>query len=263
MQPTGFILYEGPSMLDGAPIVAIATGFGRPSSNRKTGDMVQTYILRRDIAPLDALRTGADASVCGDCKHRQGQGGACYVNVGHGPRAVWDAYRRGRYPRTCNGKARPTAADHAEERATLGEGRTVRLGTYGDPAAVPAWVWEALTARASGRTGYTHQWANRSLPMAHREALRSLLMASVDTPQEAEEARILGWRYFRVRGEGEALGRREAVCPASEEAGKRRTCATCLACDGATPGRTERASMAIVVHGSLARRFAQRSPISN
>ena len=56
------IIYEGPSVIDGKPIVAIATYSGR---NRKTGAMVQTYILRADLNPLDASKTGEDASICG------------------------------------------------------------------------------------------------------------------------------------------------------------------------------------------------------
>ena len=41
----GIILWEGKSELDGKPIVLIAIDH---SSNSKTGDMVQTYILRSD-----------------------------------------------------------------------------------------------------------------------------------------------------------------------------------------------------------------------
>ena len=40
--PNGRILYEGPSMLDGAPIVVIATGFAERTANAKTGSMIQT-----------------------------------------------------------------------------------------------------------------------------------------------------------------------------------------------------------------------------
>ena len=40
------IIYNGPSLLDGTPIIAIAI---RKSGNAKTGDMVQTYILCRGI----------------------------------------------------------------------------------------------------------------------------------------------------------------------------------------------------------------------
>ena len=58
------ILYEGPSLIDGQPIVAIAT---YSDKNTKTGLMVQTYILCQNIDPRDANKTGADFSICGKC----------------------------------------------------------------------------------------------------------------------------------------------------------------------------------------------------
>jgi len=243
-QPRAGIIYTGPSMLDGAPIVAIAV---YTDTNRKTGGMLQTYILRADVAPLDALASGQDASVCGDCKHRPILGGACYVNVAHGPRSVWAGYQRGIYP-----NFRPEYSDTA----ALGAGRMVRLGTYGDPAAVPAYVWQALVSRAAGHTGYSHQWENPALPRAQRDAIGALCMASVDTPEEAARAQDAGLRYFRVRLESEPVQTRELVCPASEEAGKRLQCAQCRACSGTAPERTGKASVVIVVHGAKTRRYA-------
>src|SRR5262245_33628424 len=44
-KPQGVVLYRGPSLLDGAPIVAVATNLARRSKNPKTGNAVQTYIL--------------------------------------------------------------------------------------------------------------------------------------------------------------------------------------------------------------------------
>lgn len=242
MKPSGYVLYRGPSLLDGAPIVVIAI---TKSSNRKTGDMLQTYILRDDMKPTDALRSGADASICGDCKHRPVLGGACYVRVDQGPLVVWKAYKRGIYP------YRPAAG--AIE--ALGIGRMVRLGTYGDPAAVPVHVWESLTRHAKGRTGYTHQWLNPALPSAHLDALARLCMASVDGPEEADFARGAGYRYFRIRTAAQPLAAREFICPASDEAGKRKTCAECRACDGTAPGKERGASPVIIAHGAKARRF--------
>lgn len=246
MKPTGFILYEGPSLLDGAPIVAIA--ITSRSRNRKTGAMLQTYIMRSDAHPIDAVKSGADASVCGDCKHRPSLGGACYVDVGRGAASVYGAFKRGRYPRAADTDTGPALA-------ILGTGRMVRLGTYGDPAAVPARVWQALVSRASGHTGYTHQWLNGALPQAHRDAINSLCMASVDTPSEADMARSIGLRTFRVRRPDEPLAAREFTCPASEEAGKKRTCAECGACNGSA--KATAASVAIIAHGILAVRFLQ------
>ncbi len=67
----GVTLYRGPSALDGSPIVAIATGIKRPSANAKTGAMVQVWILPDNGEnPLESVRSGEDASVCGDCPLR-------------------------------------------------------------------------------------------------------------------------------------------------------------------------------------------------
>ena len=236
----GYIVWEGASLLDGAPIVVIATGFAQKSSTRNTGGMVQTYILRRDIDPVSAVQSGDDASICGDCPHRgtslnnKNSGRTCYVNVGQGALAVYRAYKRNAYP-LWDGYGV--------------NGRMVRLGTYGDPAAAPAHVWEAITRDASGHTGYTHQW--RSPAFSY---LKSLCMASADSPADAVLAQSMGWRTFRVGMWGEVerdrAGLNESLCPASEQAGKKLTCETCLACDGA--GTAKRGSIFIPAHGGTA-----------
>jgi len=231
----GAILYRGPSMLDGAPIVVVATGLERSSRNAKTGGLVQTWIMREDVEPHTAVKTGQDASVCGDCPHR---GQSCYVKTFQAPLTVWRAVQRGHYP---------TVAD-AEAIRALGRGRMVRLGAYGDPAAVPTEVWQAFTSEAAGWTGYTHQW--RRAP-----ELKPYCMASVDDPDAAAEARAAGWRTFRVRLPGEAVEPRvEFVCQASAEAGHRTSCEKCRACMGTTA--KAKASPVIIAHGATARRFA-------
>lgn len=236
-KPNGVILYRGPSLIDGAPIVAIATGLTAASSNRKTGAMVQTYILRSDIDPNKAVRTLKDASICGDCPHRgiKGKQRTCYVNVGQGPLGVYRAFKRRRYPKAQYGH---------------GVGRIVRLGTYGDPAAVPADVWLRLLAGSKGHTGYTHQWMH--LSGEQLQTMRALCMASVDTVSEARIAQQNGWRTFRVdttRVIGRIVSLGESLCPASAEAGKKLTCAQCLACGGAD-GR--KGSIYIPAHGGFA-----------
>jgi len=125
----------------------------------------------------------------------------------------------------------------------IGDGRIVRLGTYGDPAAAPTSIWDHLTQYADGHTGYTHQW--RTSP-----ALRKLCMASVDTNAEAIEAWAQGWRTFRVdTAATPSHDGFESLCPASKEAGKKLTCAQCLACGGAD-GR--KGSIYIPAHGGFA-----------
>ena len=79
-------------------------------------------------------------------------------------------------------------------------------------------------------------------------------MASADTHKEMRLAKADGWRTFRVRGANDGLEfGHEMICPASAEANKRLTCDTCMACSG---GDSKKASVTIVVHGSLKNRFA-------
>lgn len=234
----GFVFYRGPSMLDGMPIVGIAV---LSSDNRKTGTMVQTYILRRNIDPIRAAQKGYDRSVCGDCKHRRKLGGSCYVNLGHGPRAVFDAFQRGIYP------------ESIADAANLCADNMVRLGSYGDPMAIPYAVWKKLLKKVSGHTGYTHQWLNADVKHYQRKGISSLCMASADTPTEAEMAQSIGLRTFRVRTPDQPIMRGEFSCPASAEAGKRMTCSRCKACDGSKDGRG--ANPTIIVHGTWSKKF--------
>ena len=224
--PNGYILYSGPSILDGAPIVAIAT---MSSNNDKTGNMVQTWILRADVSPLDATKTGEDSSVCGECPHRHYLGGACYVTVFQAPLAVYKAYKRGSYS---------TNTSEFYKRIT---NRRVRFGAYGDPAAVPITVWSDITKHCSGHTGYTHQIAHKNF----NTEILGYVMASVDT---AAQAKQVEGRYFRVKLASDPALPREVECLA-DSVGK--ACADCLLCDGGTKGK----NVYINVHGSKAKRY--------
>jgi hypothetical protein len=147
------IIYKGPSQLDGKPIVVIATYSNR---NTKTGAVVQTYILTLEN-PLEASKTGRDSTICGSCimrgtptddpKRKIAKGRRCYVNLGQGVLIVFRAFERGVYP----------MADSPDARRSLGAGRFIRIGTYGDPAAVPDYVWDELIGHARNHTAYTHQ----------------------------------------------------------------------------------------------------------
>jgi len=239
--PRGFVVYDGPSLLTGEPIVCIAT---LHSTNRKTGDMVQTWVLLADRDPIAGSRTGADRAICGDCPSRgtarpKAKTGLaanrpCYVDLGRSPLGIWRAWRRGIYP---------VASGHAAI-AAVGRGRAVRLGAYGDPAAIPSYVNESLVSEASGHTAYSHQldWAGATGFDASR------MMVSADSLAGAQRAWDSGARTFRVVGAvADVVREREVLCPASEEAGKRTQCARCLLCGGA---QVKAKSIAIVVHGA-------------
>lgn len=239
-KPSGYVIYSGPSLIDGSPIIAVAI---TKSGNTKTANMVQTYIIRADLDPRDASRTGGDYAICGTCPHRgEAQPDkvarlaakrSCYVVIGQGPLIVFKGFQRGIYP---------AATGHAAI-AALGAGRMVRLGTYGDPAAVPSYIWESLTADAKGHTAYSHQAAT-----AGADYRPDMFMRSADSEAEARSAWTMGQRTFRVIGAvADVVKGSEILCPASEEAGKRTTCDRCGLCGGASVAAK---SIAIVVHGA-------------
>ena len=233
MNKNGLIVYTGPSAIDGRPIVVILTGLASSSSNEKTGGLVQSWILRADVEPHVALKTGDDASVCGQCIHRpilarQTGDAPCYVRVGEAPLSVYRAFARGSYPR---------AQTLEQVRAAL-QGRRLRIGSYGDPAAAPVGLWQTLTSLSAGHVGYTHQW--QSVGFDHA-SWAPLVMASADSADEARQAQSLGMRYFRV-SIGVDKAPMEVTCPASVEGGRKTQCADCMLCGG-----TSKAARSIVI----------------
>jgi hypothetical protein len=223
-----FVAWEGRSPLTGDPIALLVTS---KSTNVKTGPMLQAWILLRDVAPFEALKSGQDAAICGGCV-RRGLGEAprtCYVSLFTGPSLIWRAYRAGKYP----------VLSLRESEARLA-GQQLRVAAYGDPAVVPRALWAQLLPATAGWTGYTHLWA-----LADR-SLRRWFMASVDTPEEAVAAQAQGWRTFRAHRPDEPVAPGEVTCPASDEGGHRSTCVRCGLCRGT--GRPAK-SIAILEHG--------------
>ena len=221
--PNGRVLYHGPSMLDGAPIVVIATGFADSSSNDKTGAMIQTWILRADIPPHQAFKGVEGESVCGDCPHKINK--TCYVIWYQAPLAVWSCWHHGL------GYAAAVPSDFV--------GCNLRLGSAGDPAAVPPWVWQSILPTIASHTGYSHQWRNPAGAW-----LRGIVQASCDSLQDLNDARAAGWRTFSVLPVGEVDPVGTVHCAASSERGYKTTCAACGLCDGAS------ADVAIWAHGA-------------
>jgi hypothetical protein len=226
----GFIFYRGKSPIDGAPLIGIAT---LTSENSKTGDMIQTWILREDVSPTEARRTGEDRSFCGDCPVKK----PCYVNWAHAPLKIWHAYHRGGY---IDLRRKPAMMRR------IVSGRVVRMGAAGDPAMIPLQHWLRVLEGADGWTGYTHQWRQ-----TWAQPMRELCMASVETLADQDLARSMGWRTYRIRRQDEPLARNEIACP-SDTTG--RQCIACKACDGAL--KPAAASVAIIIHGPRAKAFA-------
>ena len=248
MKKQNSIIYSGPSLIDGKPIVAILV---HGSSNRKTGKgMAQVYIIRSDISPLDASKSGEDYSICGNCPHRgvptdnpaksQAENRSCYVLLFQGPRQVYKAYKAGKYPE---------ALDH-QSIIDQGSDEFIRLGSYGDSAAVPLWVIGALLSRSLGHTSYTHQSNIKHIKTDYQRS-----MISADNKKQAMGHHLNKHRTFRVipistwqaKGKAELL-KNEILCPASNEStAKDVTCVQCGLCNGS---RSKAKSIAIVAHGA-------------
>ena len=235
MNPNGVILFEGKSKIDGTPIAVIMTGIAKNSNNVKTGHMLQTYVVQQNISPIESYMKGKSHAVCGDCKHSLMR--TCYVNRGQGVGRVWDCYKRGNYAKLNK---------EIEEKI---RGKKIRIGTYGDPAAVPVAVWDKLIKLASGYTAYTHQWNKPKYAY-----LKRICIASVDTVEEYKKAQAMGWRTFRVMPLGDTeLMKKEMSCPASKEGGQKTVCAKCCSCNGLD----KKWSFTIQAHGASARRYTK------
>lgn len=180
--------------------VAVATGLQRPSDNRKTGPMVQIWILPRRLDPVKAMQTGRDRVVCGDCPLRKS---TCCVRVEQAPLAIWRSLDK--YP---------------EFDLSAFHGRRVRFGAYGDPAFLPLPLIRDIAEVAEAWTGYTHQWRRPEF-----QGYKAFLMASCETEADANHARSLGWRTYRIAPEP---GPGEIACPSARGV----SCFDCRLCAG-------------------------------
>ena len=145
MIETGCIYWQGPSMIGKREEIVFILTF--PSNNpkdwnNKTGPMIQGYILPANREPRAALRWGRNSSICGSCplqgkfsrKLSKMVGRVCYVRLEQGVRAVWEKYKRGGY----------SIYNWREHDQKYIQGNPVRLGAYGDPAAVPVSITKRL-----------------------------------------------------------------------------------------------------------------------
>lgn len=232
--PTILVAWRGKSQIDGGPIRVVVYCLRTGSKSRKTGPMVQVLICRDDLLPYLAVKQGLDSSVCGNCPLRPAKGGGCYCNLG--------AY----YPRVWETSCKLVANLKDVCEAIRRSGLPVRIGSWGDPAAVPIEIIRAIVDAArdpSGKprhTAYTHAWRD------HPE-LRDIAMASVLSVAEKNAAERAGWRTLRIRSNEMPVLPDEIVCPASKEAGHKVTCSQCMACSGT--GR-KGPNVVIQAHGS-------------
>lgn len=254
------IVWVGNSEIPGSEgeMLCAAITFG--SKNKKTGNMATLWIfpyilVTENLSILDFLQNGGDQISCLGCIHSSIGQKTCYVwpSMGKGfSRMVIglrDRYQSGK----------PYSLNREEVKAVLALFEIIRLGGYGDPAALPVEFLEFLKSCVNTALGYTHLWNRFSGETRNR--LQKILMASVDSKMQGMMAVSQGWRYFRVGAKGELPDKSiEFACPASKEVkekiGKVITCGDCKKCIG---NETPAKNTLIQVHGTLAKRFV---PIS-
>jgi hypothetical protein len=254
MNLNSVILYEGNSLYNGEPIVAIATGFIKPSANEKTSDMIQVSLYHRDIPPMEAINTGKDMAVCGDCALRKH---ICYVDVNKAHRSIWLSYKRGDVLHASETHYKVLRG----ELELLGRGRVkTRLGAYGDPAMIHYDTWHSIfDGNFSMVTSYTHQWREVVAGM-NDTRLFDFTMLSINSLQDYDEA-IQHGNVFSVVPANAGIStlslkeKKMIICPAhykitDELTGKsvpRKNCKDCMLCQG--KNNRGGVNIAIPVHG--------------
>jgi hypothetical protein len=226
MLQNSYIVWEGDSLIDGSPIVLILTGFANPTSNRKTGRQLQSWIIQQNHLPTYAAKHNFDRGVCGSCRLKLTETGSCYVNL-LTVNNIYCSYITGNYHQFSD-----------KELAVLQHYRyPIRIGSYGDPTAIPFDVWKPLILASGKHTGYTHRHKNCDLRW------QKYLMASVENETQARQAQSQGWRTFRIIAPDAPLSKNEILCRHTED--DRNQCETCLLCDGAS----SKPNIADKVHG--------------
>lgn len=241
--PDHVVLYRGPSTLNGKPIIMVEYGVNR-INNHKLGRMIEVAVFPADMLPSEAAKAGDDAAVCGDCPGRPANHGYCYVQVAKEVDKTWEAAHN--LPVT----------DLAEAcRLVRESGLPIRFGTYGDCAAVPFEIVEALAIAARGpngnsrHTGFTHQRSHSNFD----PRMLKYLSASIEFPEQGDELRrqFPGVKTYRIGLAESDILPNERLCPGGPEPDDVHCC-DCLSCSGmCQTGST--GDRFTVVHGSKAK----------
>lgn len=185
------------------------------TTNEKTGDMVQVWILAKNEKPYDLLKAGKDGIVCGSCPLKSGAG--CYVTVFQAPTQIYKAYKAGKY------------STNYDEFLEIVQNKFVRFGAYGDPSFIPFKTLFQIASRCKGYTGYSHQWKNKNFDAK----LLTILHASIDHENDIAILNKLHptAKYFRLVDNYADIKENEIVC-LSDSMGVQ--CRDCLKCSGSS-----------------------------
>lgn len=230
-------VYKTTNLLGQQVIVQVQYG----STNAKTGDGVQIWILPYEWILIGKSAMNNDEASCLDCPHSKRESRKCYVRKGNAEMGLKSKVNS-LHTAFVNGRLNvlPIEELASNEIANI-QGKFVRFGAYGEPVLLGEANVIAITNASSSFTGYTHQWRNPSYQWASK-----YLMASVETEPLMNVAHRMGWRTFRVMDKTQSpIKGTEISCPASKEMGSVTTCNKCGLCKGTT---SKGKSIAIILH---------------
>ena len=243
--PNGFILWEGLS--DSVWITVIIVGLVKPSTNRKTGAMLQSYIILRDMNPLEAIRLEKDSAICGNCPLRPSKNNICYLDHSKETGQIYRSLKRGNYPHLdeFDYEGGNLILDYISQNKRHPKGGfNLRVGSYGDPIFTDRKTWEPLFNACKRWTGYTHQAFledGSENPLAL--PWKGKLMASVQDVNGYLAAQLHGWPTFRLKSPEDPLFKGEIICPFDETNPQLVKCNWCLKCHGSG------LNIAVDIHG--------------
>ena len=203
------------------------------SSNVKTGDMIQIWILDNTRHPVESRRDKHDAlNQCKGCVLASGNG--CYVNA-NPLSAIYRKHKSDNpYPQLVAGSL---------EFRRFFSGKKVRFGAYGNPSMIPLPLTQSIANLASKWTGYFHDWHMMS-PDDARAYGKYFMASCVST--NYQDAQALGLRTFTTVASVPDDQQTGMECLADSHGMQ---CAECGLCDGTNRRGGKLPNVWIKVHG--------------
>ena len=194
------------------------------SSNRKTGDVYQTYLI--DKKSIDEKSVfGAGCATCPIVSD-------CYVS--RDKLSVRSALKNAIAGK---GSYKFMSLDQACKFLT---NKKLRFGSYGDPSFIPLSDIEKITKACQGWLGYTHYW--REIPLQYSK----YFMASVESKADKLLANSLGYRVFEVFFDDTmTIDNDSILCPNFTHSVQ---CVDCGLCDGKKGDSDKRKNICIPSH---------------